>query len=71
MDMKLLRAAASLAFAVSGTPSHFELTFGTVDGSFCVDTPCNPTALARAIFPVPAFSAACLRVLSANSSKAV
>ena len=42
----------SLSFDVRGTPSHFELTLGTVAGSLADDTPGIPTALTR---PRPCF----------------
>lgn len=32
---------------ICGTPSHLELTFGTVGGSLAEETPGNPTAFAR------------------------
>lgn len=45
----------ALSFAVGGTPSHFELTFGTVAGSFADETPGKPTAFARPFCVVPRF----------------
>lgn len=45
----------ALSFAVCGTPSHFELTLGTVIGSFADETPGKPTAFARPFCVVPRF----------------
>jgi hypothetical protein len=59
-------ACASFVLAAltdSGTPSHLELTLGTVDGSFCCEMAFSPIVLTF-------FSAACLRCCSANSSSA-
>jgi len=40
----------SLSLAACGTPSHFELTFGTVGGNLAEDTPGIPIAVARPLF---------------------
>ena len=37
----------SRSLAPTGTPSHFELTLGTVGGSLAEETPGNPTAVTR------------------------
>lgn len=44
-----------LSLAACGTPSHLELTLGTVGGSLAEDTPGNPTAFARPLWVVPRF----------------
>ena len=43
----------SISLAVSGVPSHFELTLGTVGGSLADDTPGMPTDVMRPFFRVP------------------
>ncbi len=45
----------TFSFDAWGTPSHFELTFGTVGGSLADETPGNPTAIARPVCVVPRF----------------
>lgn len=62
----LFLSAASLALRVSGTPSHLEFTFGTVGGSFWVETPGSTAISTR-----PLFSAACLLCCAANCSSAI
>ena len=53
------RTAASFSFSRSliawGTPSHFELTFGTVGGNFADDTPGIPTGTTLPFFDAPFF----------------
>jgi hypothetical protein len=55
----------SLALMDSGMPSHFELTLGTLAGSFGGVTLTTPTAV-----KVPPLPAPCLRCCSANCSSA-
>ena len=55
----------SLALMDSGMPSHFELTLGTLAGSFGGVTLTTPTAVR-----VPPLPAPCLRCCSANCSSA-
>lgn len=49
-DSRWLGRPFSLSLAACGTPSHFELTLGTVGGSLAEDTPGKPTAVARPLF---------------------
>lgn len=58
-------ASFAASLAQSGSPSHFELTFGTSGGSLRSVTPGSPTAVLR-----PLLSCACFRCASANWSKA-
>lgn len=44
-----------LSFIVCGTPSHLELTLGTVGGSLADETPGKPTAFALPLCVVPRF----------------
>lgn len=65
LDLPLLCFfSPSFAFIVSGIPSHFEFTFGTVAGSFCDVIP------ARLWGFFPPFSAASLRCCFAYCSNA-
>lgn len=52
-----------LSCATFGKPSHFELTLGTVSGSFCCETPAKPSCLEP-------FNAVCLFCCSANACNA-
>jgi hypothetical protein len=64
----LLLILDSLSLALrcaSGIPSHFELTLGTLAGSFWGET--DPRAIE---FPIDPFSEASFRCCSANSSRA-
>ena len=54
-DRAGLSFSFNFSFAVCGTPSHLELTFGTVGGSLADETPGKPTAFARPVCVVPRF----------------
>jgi len=45
----------SFSLADRGTPSHFELTLGTVGGKVAVETPARPTGFGRPSFIDPCF----------------
>ena len=50
---EFIRFCFFFSFKICGIPSHLELTFGTVGGSFADETPGRPTAVARPFLLVP------------------